>query len=62
MLEHRMVAFDIYCPKCEHWNENECLDPCDLCLSDPFQIDSRKPLYFKEQEATSKVSKKKMKQ
>ena len=42
------VRFDLYCPKCEHKDLKETLDPCNDCLARGFNENSKKPVYFKE--------------
>ena len=46
------VKFAEYCKKCEYKNVSESDDkgPCWDCLEQPTNIDSHKPLYFKEAE------------
>lgn len=42
------VRFDIYCEKCEYYPLSESDSPCWECLDEPLNIDSHKPLHFKE--------------
>ena len=42
------VLFDEYCVQCEYRNRSEYEEPCDTCLSKPYNQDSHKPLYFKK--------------
>lgn len=44
------VNFHEYCPKCKYFDMTEDKDPCAECLNNPMNIDSHKPLYFKEKE------------
>ncbi len=44
--DNKEVFFDVYCPTCEHWSENEN-DPesaCWDCLEAPVNQDSHKPI------------------
>ena len=47
MSEHE-VHFDIYCPRCKHWGTSEWMEPCNSCLNEPANYDSRRPLYFQQ--------------
>lgn len=40
------VFFDKYCNKCEYKKTPESAKPCFSCLSEPFNIDSHKPVQF----------------
>lgn len=42
------VHFCFYCPKCEYFEKQEDEDPCFECLANPVNIDSHKPVKFKE--------------
>lgn len=42
------VHFDIYCPRCSNWSCSEWDEPCNSCLEEPMAIDSRRPLFFKQ--------------
>lgn len=44
------VYFDMYCRKCEHESKDESEDPCHDCLNQGWNVDSHKPVYFKEKE------------
>ena len=52
MNDTKEVLFQKYCPKCEHWEVDEDhmgpKDPCWDCLDMPYNIDSHKPINFKE--------------
>lgn len=53
--EH-FVEFDKYCDICKH---KECKDiegeePCNECLQNPVNVESRKPIYFEEKEEEEK--------
>lgn len=44
----KLVNFDEYCPKCKNKDTNETEDPCNECLTYPANLDSHKPVNFKE--------------
>ena len=44
----KLVDFDKYCPKCKNWIVAFTEDPCNECLTTPVNIDSHKPINFKE--------------
>ena len=46
----KIVDYDIYCPKCKHKDLDSAEDPCDECLGQPWNTDSRKPVNFEEEE------------
>lgn len=48
--EYKEVYFNEWCPKCEHENLNESDDICDECLSEPTNLNSHKPVNWKEKE------------
>lgn len=45
-MAEKIVRFDKYCNRCEHWTAVEDFDICDECLSSPANEDSRKPINF----------------
>lgn len=48
--EQKIVDFEKYCCKCEHWPKPEIEDPCWECLNTPTNTWSHKPVKFKEKE------------
>lgn len=48
--EYKEVLFGIYCEKCENFKKNEFEKPCDECLANPLNLNSRIPIKFKEKE------------
>lgn len=46
--QKRIVEFEKYCKKCKHYKLKETKDPCNNCLDEPVNDDSRKPVYFEE--------------
>jgi len=49
---NKIVQFDKYCEKCLYYEKDQSEFPCDDCLSNPTNINSNKPIYFKEKEET----------
>lgn len=45
---YKEVYFDKYCPKCENRTKTESDDPCWDCLNEPSNVESHKPIFFKE--------------
>lgn len=49
MEEHvKEVRYDLYCKKCKHYELPQDKEPCHDCLNQPWNVDSKKPIYFKE--------------
>lgn len=46
----KIVEFDKWCPKCEHWEKREDEDPCFDCLNQGWNEDSHKPILYKEKD------------
>ena len=46
--ETKLVDFDKYCMNCKYWTTESTEDPCNECLTNPANIDSHKPINFKE--------------
>lgn len=46
--QYKEVYFDQYCKKCAHKDEDEASNACDECLANPANINSHKPVNFKE--------------
>jgi hypothetical protein len=44
----KIVEFDKYCKKCEYYKSDDAVDPCHNCLNNPTNVNSRKPVEFKE--------------
>lgn len=44
----KIVDYDIWCEKCKHKDLKETEDPCDRCLQEPVNDDSRKPTEWEE--------------
>lgn len=45
---YKEVYFDKFCPKCEHRDLRESDDPCFDCLDEPTNLNSHKPVNYKE--------------
>lgn len=39
-----------YCRKCKYSDLSEFKDPCNACLTTPFNYDSHKPINYKEKD------------
>lgn len=48
----KLVRFDIWCPKCKHFNKQEEDDPCVDCLLESANFESTKPVKFEEKEGS----------
>lgn len=44
----KIVDFNWYCPRCIHWDVAETEDPCNACLTQSFNENSRKPINYIE--------------
>lgn len=42
------VYFDQYCKSCEHEKVKDVEDPCNECLDNPMNLNSHKPVNWKE--------------
>ena len=47
-FDAKEVYFNEYCIKCEYLNYPEEAEPCCYCLNKPCNINSHKPIKFKE--------------
>lgn len=50
----KIVEFHEYCKKCEFFELNESEEPCNECLSNPVNQNSKKPVNYKEKEKENK--------
>lgn len=48
MNELKEVDFEKYCKTCKFWDCNERDEPCDSCLPNAMNVDSHKPVEYKE--------------
>ena len=44
----KFVHYNDYCPTCEHYSEEESSDACNECLNNPVNVNSHKPVNYKE--------------
>ncbi len=45
--DEHFVEYENYCKNCIHKNDPESTEPCNHCLDNPVNINSRKPVDFK---------------
>lgn len=45
---YKEVYFGEYCKTCKHEMKKENEEPCDACLSEPLNLHSHKPVFWKE--------------
>lgn len=45
------VMFRKYCAKCVHKKLDEKMDPCNECLSQPYNFNTEKPIHYEEAES-----------
>lgn len=45
---NKFVQFDQYCTTCKYCELPESEDPCNECLTEPVNLYSHKPVYWKE--------------
>ena len=53
MNDLKIVNYEEYCPTCKHYEDVEIEDPCDECLANPVNLDSRKPINYSQKEQDS---------
>lgn len=46
--KYKIVEFDKYCDNCKHKDLNDDLEPCNECLTNPVNENSKKPINFEE--------------
>ena len=46
--DYKEVYFDEYCKICEHKDLDDSENPCCICLSEPMNLHTHKPIKFKE--------------
>ncbi len=44
----KIVDYSKWCPSCIHNDESETNEPCNTCLMEPVNEDSRKPVNWEE--------------
>ena len=45
-----IVEFDKWCSKCKHHKLDETKEPCNECLDNPENVNSKKPTLFEEKD------------
>ena len=58
-MTEMFVEFDQFCKDCKYYNKAETEEPCYECLTNPVNINSRKPTMFKESDSSFSSSGKK---
>lgn len=48
--DEKIVEYDKFCKDCIYYKEREAIDECNECLNTPVNVDSHKPVCFKEKE------------
>ena len=48
--KNKIVNFYYYCQTCKHKDSSPYQEPCNECLSNPVNVDSRKPVKYEEDE------------
>lgn len=56
--EMHFVDYATWCPSCKYEKQPDSEDPCNDCLSDPVNVESRKPVCWEANDETSNVLKK----
>lgn len=46
--DYKLVDFDKYCKTCIHIMKDESQEPCNSCLEEPVNLNSHKPVSYKE--------------
>lgn len=47
-MDYKEVYFDKYCKTCKHESKKEDERPCDICLEEPVNLESHKPVEWEE--------------
>lgn len=48
--EYQECDFEKYCKKCKYKDLDEKFDPCNECLDEPMNSNSKKPVRYEEKE------------
>ena len=50
--QYTFVNFNKYCKKCKHYSVDDIKgeEPCNECLSNPVNLNSKKPVKYEEKE------------
>lgn len=46
-INEHFVEFENFCKYCIYKDTDECLDPCNRCLGEPVNVNSKRPVEFK---------------
>lgn len=46
----KIINFDKYCKTCKYSDLEEVEDPCNDCLDNPTNMNSKKPIHYEEDE------------
>ena len=49
-LTQHIVRFDEWCSKCKHCTTDEVKDPCNECLDNPVNTNSKQPVMYEEKD------------
>lgn len=49
-IVEKIVEFDKYCKTCKWKDTDDNLDPCNECLANPVNENSKKPVNYEEKE------------
>ena len=52
----KFVHYNDYCKTCEHYEEDEASDACNECLNNPVNVNSHKPVNYKEKSQNEQTS------
>ena len=53
-MSQHIVEYEKWCKTCKFGKQDEEAHPCYLCLDEPVNIDSHKPVYYVEDNNTKK--------
>lgn len=53
-ITDKIVDFKKYCETCKYKDLKEVEDPCNECLDNPTNVNTHKPMYYKEEEKKTK--------
>ena len=54
--EEKIVSF-VYCRFCVHKNQKDISEPCTDCLDHPTNVNSRRPVHFKDNGSLARIEK-----
>lgn len=56
-MSQHIVEFENWCNKCKYYKKDEEDNPCYLCLDEPVNEDSKRPVYYVEDTIKKKEKK-----